>query len=182
LTTHALNTPAPAAEPGLGLTVIRYLDLLVLAAALLLFLLAGLPLLGYAAAAVVWLIQRAIAHVATAKADASDDPRTSVGVLAGSMIGRGWLTAGTILAVGLLGAREDGLAAAVLAISLFTIYFASQMIVRPFDEARRRPLAGGAQPDRGGGAQTDRRSGEHRTRHTSGEHRSEAFPERRGRS
>jgi hypothetical protein len=36
-----------------------------------------------------------------------------------------------------VGARADGLAAAVLAISLFTIYFASQMIVRPFDEARR---------------------------------------------
>ena len=32
------------------------------------------------------------------------------------------------------------LAAAVLAISLFTIYFAAQMVVRPFDEAARRPL------------------------------------------
>ncbi len=144
MTTHALNTPTPAAEPGLGLTAIRYLDLVVLALALPLFLLAGLPLLGYAAAAAVWLVQRGIHHLASTRAEATDDPRTSVGLLAASMIGRGWLTAGTILVVGLLGAREDGLAAAVLAISLFTIYFASQMVVRPFDEARRRPL-----PERG---------------------------------
>jgi hypothetical protein len=138
--THALNKPAPAADPGFGLTVIRYLDLVVLALALPLFVIAGLPLLGYAAAAAVWLLQRVIAHLATTRADASDDPRTSVGLLAASMIGRGWMTAGTILAVGLLGTREDGLAAAVLAISLFTIYFTAQLVVRPFDEARRHPL------------------------------------------
>ena len=151
MTTHALNTPTPADEPGAGLTFIRYLDLVVLAVGLPIFVVAGLPLLGYAVAAGVWLIQRGIQHFASAKADAADDPRTSVGVLAGSMIGRGWLTAGSILAVGLLGAREDGLAAAVLAISLFTLYFATQLVVRPFDEARRRPLETSSQPTRRAG-------------------------------
>jgi len=140
LTTHALNTPTPAAAPGTGLAVLRYLDLIVLALALPFFLALSLPLLGYAAIATVWLIQRAVQHYATRKADAADDPRTSVGVLAGSMLLRGWLTAGTILAVGLLGENEDGMAAAVVGISLFTIYFAAQMIVRPFDEAARKPL------------------------------------------
>lgn len=140
MTTHALNTPNPAAAPGFGLTVLRYVDLIVLALAFPFFLAFSLPLLGYAAIAVVWVVQRTVQHYANAKAEASDDPRTSVGVLAGSMLGRGWLTAGTILAVGLLGDRPDGLAAAVLAISLFTIYFAAQMVVRPFDEAARRPL------------------------------------------
>ena len=42
--------------------------------------------------------------------------------------------------MGLLGENEDGMAAAVVGISLFTIYFAAQMVVRPFDEAARRPL------------------------------------------
>ncbi len=133
MTTHALETPNNAAEAGIGLTLLRYLDLLVLALALPLFLLTDLPLLGYAAAAAAWLVQRAINAVATRKAQASDDPRTVVGLLAGSMIGRGWLVAGSIFAVGLAGAREDGLAAAVLSIALFTIYFSAQMIVRPFD-------------------------------------------------
>ena len=120
----------------MGLTLLRYLDLVALAAVLPLFLLAGLPMLGYTVAAAAWLVQRGINHLAQAKAKASDDPRTVVGLLAGSMIGRGWLTAGAIMAVGLAGAREDGLAAAILCITLFSIYFPMQMIVRPFDDPK----------------------------------------------
>ena len=132
MTTHALQTPKNA-EAGIGLTLLRYLDLIVLGLALPLFVLTDLPLLGYAAAAAAWLVQRAINTLATRRAQASDDPRTVVGLLAGSMIGRGWLVAGSIFAVGLAGAREDGLAAAILSIALFTIYFSAQMVVRPFD-------------------------------------------------
>ena len=118
----------------MGLSILRYLDLLVLALALPLFLLTDLPLLGYGAAATAWLVQRGINGLATRKAKASDDPRTVVGLLAGSMIGRGYLVAGSIFAVGLAGAREDGLAAAIISITLFTIYFSSNMVVRPFDQ------------------------------------------------
>ncbi|HZI91180.1 MAG TPA: hypothetical protein VFD31_06085 [Thermoleophilaceae bacterium] len=120
----------------MGLTLLRYLDLVALAAVLPLFLLAGLPMLGYTVAAAAWLVQRGINHLAQAKAKASDDPRTVVGLLAGSMIGRGWLTAGAIMAVGLAAEREDGLAAAILCIVLFSIYFPMQMIVRPFDDPK----------------------------------------------
>ena len=133
MTTHALETHQDAPEAGIGLSLLRYLDLLVLAFALPLFVLTDLPLLGYSVAAAAWLVQRAINELATRKAHASDDPRTVVGLLAGSMIGRGWLVAGSIFAVGLAGEREDGLAAAILSIALFTIYFAAQMVVRPFD-------------------------------------------------
>ncbi|MBA3298568.1 MAG: hypothetical protein H0U24_00660 [Thermoleophilaceae bacterium] len=136
MSTHALNTTGDHIEAGIGLTVLRYLDLVVLAVALPLFLLAGLPMIGYLAAAAAWLVQRGIHAVATRKAQNSDDPRTVVGVLAGSMIGRGYLVAGSIFAVGLAGSREDGLAAALLSISLFTIFFAAQMVVRPFDQPR----------------------------------------------
>lgn len=133
MTTHALETGKGTSEAGTGLKVIRYLDLLLLALALPLFLLADLPMLGYAVAAAAWLAQRGINSYATARAKRSEDPREVVGLLAGSMIGRGWLVAGAIFAVGLAGAREDGLAAAVLCITLFTVFFTSQMIVRPFD-------------------------------------------------
>ncbi len=122
----------------MGLALVRYLDLVALAAALPLFLLAGLPMLGYTVAAGAWLVQRGINALAQAKAKASEDPRTVVGLLAGSMIGRGWLTAGSIMAVGLAGAREDGLAAAILCITLFSIYFPIQMILRPFDDPKAR--------------------------------------------
>lgn len=134
MTTHALETGQRTSQAGNGLRIIRYLDLVLLALALPLFLLADLPLLGYAAAAAAWLTQRAINAYATTRAKRSEDPREVVGLLAGSMIGRGWLVAGAIFAVGLAGAREDGLAAAVLSIVLFTVFFATQMVVRPFDQ------------------------------------------------
>jgi len=118
---------------NVALSVVRYLDLIVLALALVAFVAGGLPMIGYAVAAAAWLAQRAIHELATRRARRSEDPRTVVGLLAGSMLSRGWLVAGSILAVGLIAGSQDGLAAAVLSISLFTIYFSVQMIVRPFD-------------------------------------------------
>jgi len=131
-----METHGQAGGPGVGLSLLRYLDIVALVFALPLFLLAGLPMVGYAVAAGAWLTQRGIDRLVQEKAKRSDDPRTVVGLLAGSMIGRGWLTAGAIMAVGLAAEREDGLAAAILCIALFTIYFPMQMIVRPFDEAK----------------------------------------------
>ena len=58
-------------------------------------------MVAYAAAAVVWLVQRTIQVVLTRKAAAAEDPRMVAGIAVGSMIGRGWLVALTILAVGL---------------------------------------------------------------------------------
>ena len=56
------------------------------------------------------------------RAGASTDPRTVVGLLAGSMIARGWFVAIVVLLVG-LSDNEAGLAAAVMVIVLFTVYF-----------------------------------------------------------
>jgi hypothetical protein len=111
---------------------LRYLDLVLLAIALPIFLAAGLPMLGYAAGAAAWLVQRGLQVVLNRKAAAADDPRTVVGIAAGSMIGRGWLVALTIFAAGLKD-EDAGLAAAVLVIVLFTAYFTVSMIMRPFD-------------------------------------------------
>ena len=115
---------------------LRHLDIVILILALPVFIAADLPMLGYAAAAVAWLVQRAIQIALNRKAAAADDPRTVVGIAAGSMIGRGWLVALTILLVG-LGDSKDGLAAALLVISLFTIYLSVQMIVRPLEKKPR---------------------------------------------
>jgi hypothetical protein len=113
--------------------VLRYLDIVLLIVALPVFLVGGLPMLGYAAGAGAWIVQRAIQIVLNRKAAASDDPRIVVGITAGSMIGRAWLVALTIFAAGLAD-NEAGLAAAVLVIVLFTAYFTVSMILRPFDK------------------------------------------------
>jgi hypothetical protein len=115
--------------------VLRQLDLVVLLLALPVFIGAGFPLAGYATAAVAWLVQKWIKHVLEQRAAASDDPRTIVGLTAGSMIARGWLAAITIFAGYLLAGQDDdvGLAAAVLLIVLFTTYFTVTLIMRPFE-------------------------------------------------
>jgi hypothetical protein len=115
---------------------LRHLDIVILILALPIFLAADLPMLGYAAAAVAWLMQRAIQVVLNRKAAAAEDPRTVVGIAAGSMIGRGWLVALTIFAAGLED-NDAGLAAAVLFLVLFTAHFTVSMIMRPFDNPQQ---------------------------------------------
>lgn len=121
--------------------VVKYLDLAILAIALPVFVIAGWPLFGYAAGAFAWLAQRAINEVLSRRAAASDDPKTVAGLIAGSMIGRGWLVALTIFGAYLIAGRDDavGLSAAVLVVILFTAYFTVSLILRPFENHRELP-------------------------------------------
>jgi hypothetical protein len=117
--------------PG-SLRVIRRLDLAVLLLALPIFIAANLPLLGWAVGTAAYVGQLAIKLLVERKAKASDDPRTIVGLTAGSMIGRGWLVALSLFGVGLSNNRA-GLCAAVLFLAAFTVYFSTSMVVRPFE-------------------------------------------------
>ena len=106
----------------------KYVDLLVLAAALAVFLLGGLPMIGYAAAAASWLAQRGIQILAGRRAAAelaAGERQRAMGVIAATTLGRVWLMATVVLLTGLLAEREDGLAAAVLVVVLFTVSFAA---------------------------------------------------------
>jgi hypothetical protein len=124
-----------ASGAPMPLRALRYLDLVVLVLALPIFVAAGLPMLGWVGAAVGWGTQRLVQLGIEKRARESDDPRTVAGLLTGSMIARGWIVAGSIFVVG-LSEREAGLAAAILAITLFTFYFTSQMLTRPFEEKK----------------------------------------------
>jgi hypothetical protein len=127
----------------LTVAFLRYLDLLLVVLALPVFVAAGLPLAGWGVGAGAWLLQRGLQLYLNRRARGSDDPRTVVGLLAGSMIARGWFVAIAIFLVG-VGDNHAGLAAAVLVIALFTVYFTVGMIVRPFDLSQRdTPAPGG---------------------------------------
>src|SRR5688500_7337495 len=114
---------------------LRNIDLVLLALALPIFLVAGLPFLGWLAAAVVWLLWRVIGEWAerrAAVAGSDGDLRKMAGITAGSMIGRGWLLGLILLAVGVgTGDDEVGLSAVLLALVLFTIHFTFKLILRP---------------------------------------------------
>jgi hypothetical protein len=114
----------------------KYVDLLVLAAALAVFLLGGFPLLGYAVGAAAWLAQRGIQMLAARRATAelaAGNRQKAMGIIAATTLGRVWLMATAVLLVG-LAERPAGLAAAILVLVLFTISIAAQGFAHLFGE------------------------------------------------
>ncbi len=105
----------------------KFLDPIVLAAALAVFLVGGFPMLGFAAAAAVWLVQRGVQMYAAQRAKAelkAGNRQKAMGMIAATTLGRVWLMATVVLLTG-LAEREAGLAAGVMLVGLFTISFAA---------------------------------------------------------
>lgn len=114
----------------------KYVDLLVLAAALAVFLLGGLPMLGFAAGAGVWLLQRGIQMLAERLAGrelAAGNRQRAMATVGVSTLGRVGLMAAAVLAAGIV-EREAGLTSAILVAVLFTVSLAAQGIAHLFDE------------------------------------------------
>jgi hypothetical protein len=114
-------------------TALRYFDLFLLAAALPVFLAADLPMAGYAVLAAVWIVQHAIefwADRAAAKALERGDRRAAMGWVGATTLARVWLVALAVLLVGLLDEKAAGLAAAVLAVILFTVHLGTRLLGR----------------------------------------------------
>jgi hypothetical protein len=114
--------------PGRLASALRFGDLIVLALALPVFLLAGFPMLGYGVAAAAWLVSRGFQLAAERRARgelARGNRRSALGAAALARLGRVWLVALAVLLVG-IAERDAGLAAAVLSAVLFTFYLAGQ--------------------------------------------------------
>ena len=110
--------------------VLRNLDLVLLALALVLFLAVGLPILGWVTAAVIWGLWRGIGEWAERRAASATHPKQTAGIAAGSMIGRGWLLGLILLGSGLAAGEDVGLSAAVLVFVIFTVHFTLKIILR----------------------------------------------------
>lgn len=112
----------------------KYVDLLVLAVALAVFLLGGFPMLGYGVAAAVWLLQRGVQSFANRRSQAelrAGNRQKAMGIVAATTLGRVWLMATVVLLVG-IAERESGLAAAILLAILFTVSMGAQGIAHLF--------------------------------------------------
>jgi hypothetical protein len=115
--------------------MLQNLDIIALALALPVFIAADLPLAGYAAAGGAWVIGRIVMELADRRrkeALRNRNRNAALGVTAFATMGRVWILAGAILLVGLLGDREDGLAAAVLGAVLVTFHLAAQFAEHMF--------------------------------------------------
>ena len=111
------------------MSLLRYLDCVLVVAALPFVAFAGLPLLGYGVGAVDWILQRGAGVALERQANKSTEIRRQIGLNLGGTLARAWIVGGAILAVGLLGDREDGLTAAILVFVAFTVYFAMAVIL-----------------------------------------------------
>lgn len=119
------------------MTFLRQLDVVLLLLALPVFIAGDLSLLGWAAASCAWIGQKALQATLERKAAAETDARMFFRYMAGSLIGRSWLVALTIFAVGIID-RRAGLAGAVLALVAFTCYLALTLILRPLENHPER--------------------------------------------
>jgi hypothetical protein len=128
----------------MALRALSYLDLAVLTVALPVFVATGLPLFAWAGVSVVWLLQRGIQALLARRAEASRNPRTTVGLLTVSLMGRIWLLTLAVLAIGLID-RDSGLPAAVLTAVTFQAWFTGFMLEKGLagGAARGRRAAGG---------------------------------------
>ncbi|MGI8460739.1 MAG: hypothetical protein ACR2OC_03755 [Solirubrobacterales bacterium] len=108
----------------------RYADLVLLVVALPIFLLAGFPIVGYAAVAAAWLSQRAVLAYAATRIQTADGRTAALRIIAGSFMLRLWLLTIAILLVGVLVSDEAGLSAAVLAAALITANLAGEALLR----------------------------------------------------
>ena len=134
---HGKPEAATAAEPAPAPVWMRYVDVLILAFALPLFALAGIPLLGWVGAAVIWLLQRVIRDFLESRARRSDDIRTVAGLTAGSMIARGWIAALLLMGLYAITDANTALAAAVLFLAVFTFYFTMNLAMRPVERLEK---------------------------------------------
>jgi len=121
-------------------TALRYLDLLLLAAALPVFLAADLSMAAYLTVAGIWVVMYGVelgANRAIAGAVERRDRRAAMGWLGASSLARAWMVALAVLVVGLAAGKHAGLAAAVLALILFTIHLGTRVVLRLLSRADR---------------------------------------------
>ena len=121
-----------------GFKLADNVDLLILALALPLFLVAGFPIMGWVGGTGLWLLQRLLRAFLEGRAKRSTDVRTMVGLTAGSMIGRGWLVAFGLMGLYALTDAGTALAASVLFLFTFTFFFTFVLLMRPLDRKEPR--------------------------------------------
>jgi len=133
MTDTTATVPADAAVP----LPIRYLDCLLVVAVLPVAIIAGGPVLGLLVGAAAWIFQRLLGNVIEARAAAATNARQATAITFTGVMGRPILLGITILAVGLLGERRDGLAAALLVLGAFTVHLILSIVLRPRAQSQR---------------------------------------------
>jgi hypothetical protein len=128
---HPHGLAGAASGGGVGsadaFTVLRNIDLVLLPVAVALGLALGGPAFGVLVGAGGWLLQRALAVLDRRLIVKAAQPGSRLGLNFIDAFGRIWVLAGAIIAAGVIGGRNDGLAAALLIFGAYSIAFAVRL-------------------------------------------------------
>jgi hypothetical protein len=115
---------------GSALSLVRYLDVSIVVAVAPLFVLAGLPILGYAIGAGAWLATRYAVDIAQRRARVSNNPARQAALLLASMMGRVFAIVAAVLIARFAGSTDDGIAAAAVVLAAFTVHLLVTIAMR----------------------------------------------------
>jgi hypothetical protein len=120
--------PVPATVEPRSVSLLAYLDVVLVLIVALPVLAAGAPALGYTLGGATWILARVVSVVAERRLEDIADLRRRLGLAVAYKMLRVWVLAGAIIAAGVAGTRADGLAAALVIFGAFSVYFAGSAI------------------------------------------------------
>ncbi len=125
-----MSVSAPATSDG-QVTLLAYLDVVLLVVAAPIMLLIGVPAVGYLVAAGVWIALRAVGVALDRVAPALSDPRREITLRLAYLLGRLFLLAIAVIVVRNSAGRDDGLTALVVVVFAFTTQLLMSVLTRP---------------------------------------------------
>lgn len=123
------------------LTVLGYMDVVLIVLAAPIMLLMGVPVSGYGIAAGVWVALRALGVGVDRYANATPDANRQIGVRMGYMLGRLFTLAIVVILVRKSDGQDAGLTALAVIVFAFTAQLVSSAFSRPRPSSRRRAAA-----------------------------------------
>lgn len=124
----SLSAPTTHGRP---LTLLSYMDVVLIVLAAPIMLLIGVPAGAYAIAAGAWIALRAIGVGVERYASASGDARMQITARLGFMLGRLFALALTIVLVRKGSGKDEGLTALVVIVFAFTVQLGTSALTRP---------------------------------------------------
>ena len=125
-----MSLSTPAADEG-ALTVMAYLDVIVLVVAAPIMLLIGVPAVGYLVGAGAWIALRAVGVVLDRAVGSLGDARREVTIRLAYLMGRLFLLAIVVIVVRNGSGRDDGLTALLVIVFAFTTQLILSFLTRP---------------------------------------------------
>lgn len=113
------------------MTLLRYIDVVLVVLAAPILLLIGVPAAGYGIGAGAWIVLRVVGIAVERGAQALGDARAEISLRLGYMLGRIFVLALAIILVRRGAGKDDGLTALLVIVFAFTAQLATSPFTRP---------------------------------------------------